>query len=348
MATLAGIDPCYVQTPRLRFHVLTRGSGDGEPVLFLHGNASSSTFWEEVMLALPERYRAIAPDMRGYGLSELKPADATRGACDWSDDLDSLAGALDLGEFHLVGWSLGGGWAMQYLLDHPERVKTLTLVAPVSPYGFSGTKGADGAPCWPDFAGSGAGGVSPDFPRMLREKVRDSGDDPMLPRNVMNAFYWKPPFRSSREEDLLTSMLSTAVSGGNYPGDSVPSSNWPGFAPGARGVLNAFSPKYFNVSGVADIEPKPPVLWVHGADDQIVSDASVWDVGYLGQIGLIPGWPGNEVFPAQPMIRQTRAVLERYQSRGGSYQETVFESCGHSPHVEKLEQFVSVLLKHIA
>lgn len=347
MGTLDGINSSYVQTPRLRFHALIRGSDDGEPVVFLHGNASSSTFWEQVMLALPNRYRSIAPDMRGYGLTEVKPVDATRGAGDWSDDLEGLANALGLERFHLVGWSLGGGWVMQYLLDHPERVKALTLVAPVSPYGFGGTKGADGTPCWPDFAGSGAGGVNPEFPRLLQQEVRDGGDNPMLPRNVMNAFYWKPPFRSSREEDFVTSLLSTVVSEGNYPGDSVPSPNWPGFAPGTKGALNAFSPKYFNVSGIAEVQPKPPILWVRGADDQIVSDSSVWDVGYLGKIGLIPGWPGDDVFPAQPMVHQTRAVLGRYQSRGGSYREVVFRDCGHSPHIERRDEFAELLLEHL-
>lgn len=55
------------------------------------------------MLALPEAHFTVAPDMRGYGLSEVKPVDATRGGRDWSDDLHSLVEALDLEAFHLVG-----------------------------------------------------------------------------------------------------------------------------------------------------------------------------------------------------------------------------------------------------
>lgn len=342
-----GILEEWVDTPRLRTHVLEKGPEKGEPVVFVHGNASSATFWEETMLAMPDRYRCIAPDMRGYGLSEAKAVDATRGARDCSDDLQALAEILGLERFHLVGWSLGGGWVMQYLLDHPERVLSLMLVAPVSPYGFSGTKDVEGVPCWPDYAGSGAGGVNPEFPRLVREKNREAGDNPLLPRNIMNTFYWKPPFRPRREEDFLSSMLSMVVGEENYPGDFTSSAHWPGFAPGTKGVLNAFSPKYFNVSGIVDVQPKPPILWIRGIDDQIVSDTSFWDVGYLGKIGAIPGWPGDEIFPPQPMIQQTRAVLERYAARGGLYQEVVFDGCAHSPHVERQNEFVKSLLAHL-
>ena len=55
--------------------MLTSGPQDGEPVLFLHGNLSSSTFWEETMLALPNRFRAVAPDQRCYGLSDPRGGD---------------------------------------------------------------------------------------------------------------------------------------------------------------------------------------------------------------------------------------------------------------------------------
>ncbi len=61
------------------------------PVLFIHGNASSATYWEEIMLKLPAGYRGIAPDLRGYGDTEDKLIDATRGTGDFVDDLLGLA-----------------------------------------------------------------------------------------------------------------------------------------------------------------------------------------------------------------------------------------------------------------
>lgn len=134
-------------------------------------------------------------------------------------------------------------------------------------------------------------------------------------------------------------MLSTRVGDDNYPGDLTPSPNWPGVAPGTRGVLNSFSPKYFDASGLAGITPQPPVLWVRGADDQVISDTSLFDFGVLGQLEAVPGWPGPEVYPPQPMLAQTRAVLDAYQARGGRQEEAVIPDCGHTPFVEQPEAF---------
>jgi len=59
--TLEGITSHIVQTDRLKVHVLTAGPAGGAPVLFIHGNGASATFWEETMLALPPGFRGIAP-----------------------------------------------------------------------------------------------------------------------------------------------------------------------------------------------------------------------------------------------------------------------------------------------
>jgi pimeloyl-ACP methyl ester carboxylesterase len=118
-------------------------------------------------------------------------------------------------------------------------------------------------------------------------------------------------------------------------------------APGTRGVNNALSPKYCDLSGFAAIDPKPPVLWIRGADDQVVSDTSMFDLGYLGKLGAVPGWPGEGVYPPQPMIAQTRAVLDAYRDQGGAYREEVLEACGHSPHIERPEAFMELLLPHL-
>ena len=315
-------------------------------MLFVHGNASSSRFFEETLAALASlgRYRGLAPDLRGFGGSETKPLDATRGLADFSDDLRALVDALGLGEVHLVGWSAGGTVAMQYAIDHPGAVASLALVNPMSPYGFGGTKDAAGTPCWPDYAGSGGGTANPEFVGRLGAKDR-TADDPNSPRNVMNSFYFAPSFKAApeREEVFLSSVLSTRTGEDNYPGDMTTSENWPGVAPGTRGMNNAISPKYCDLSGFARIEPKPPVLWVRGADDAIVSDASLLDFGTLGRMDLVPGWPGEETFPPQPMVSQTRAVLDAYAANGGSYREEVLGGCGHTPHVERPEEFRRLL-----
>jgi pimeloyl-ACP methyl ester carboxylesterase len=337
-ALLPGITQRSVSTDRLRTAYLEAGTGS-IPIVLIHGNCSSSLFFQDILLAVAARgrYTAYAPDMRGYGESETLPVDATRGVRDFSDDLGAFARALGLSSFHALGWSLGGNVVMQYAIDSLGMLRTLTLEAPGSPFGFGGTQGPEGTPVWPDFAGSGAGTANPEFVRRIAQG--DRGSEQYSPRTVMNTFYFKPPFRPApdREEIYLTGLLSTRVTPGNYPGDLIPSENWPAVAPGTQGPNNALSPRYFNQ---VNIRHKPPVLWVRGADDQIVSDTSLFDLGFLGQLGVVPGWPGAEVYPPQPMVTQMRAVLDTYRALGGAYREEVLPDCGHAPHIEKQEEMV--------
>src|SRR4051794_18865959 len=102
-----GITSCCVETPRLRTHLLDRGPKEikphpitgkpvqGIPVLFIHGNISSSRFFEDSLMALnAPRYRGLAPDLRSFGDSEAKPVDATQGLRDFSEDLYALVKQL--------------------------------------------------------------------------------------------------------------------------------------------------------------------------------------------------------------------------------------------------------------
>ena len=336
-----------ISTSRLRTAVRISGDPDGIPVVLVHGNVSSSRFFEELMALMPRLWYVLAPDLRDFGGSQRLPVDASRGVGDYADDLRSLIEAMGLAgtPFHLLGWSLGGGVAMQYAIDHPTQLASLTLVAPISPYGFGGTKGAEGVPCFPDFAGSGGGTANPEFVKRLAEG--DTGQDSdFSPRNVMSAFYFKPPFRleEARENAYVASMLQTALGEGNYPGDITPSENWPTVAPGKSGNLNSLAAGNFNTTALARIDPQPPILWVRGDSDQIVSDTSLFDFGFLGQIGAVPGWPGADIFPPQPMLAQTRAVLEQYKANGGRYAEEVIEDAGHSPHIEQPEAFLETFV----
>lgn len=343
-----GITQQQIVTSRLRASVLERPSAAPQKtVVFIHGNVSSSLFWQPTMLALPDDVHALAIDLRGFGDSEALPVDATRGLGDFTDDVTSVLDELGIRSAHIVGWSMGGGVAMQLLLDRPDLVATLTLVAPVSPYGFGGTTGPEGRMLTDDGAGTGGGGANPDF--VARLAAGDtSADEPTSPRSVLRLAYVKDADSLQHEDIWVTSMLSTRTGPGNYPGDSRRSESWPGFGPGLSGVLNTMVPTHFNVSRLADSAAKPPILWIHGTDDAIVSDTSFSDLGYLGQIGAIPGWPGDEVAPPQPMKVQTRAVLDRYQKNGGEYREVEIAECGHSPHLEHPTVFAEALHSHIA
>jgi pimeloyl-ACP methyl ester carboxylesterase len=347
--TIDGVTAKTITTPRLTTRVLFSGADDGVPVLFLHGNASSATYWEEVMQKLPNGYWAIAPDQRGYGEADRsKKIDATRGMGDFADDALALLDTLGVERAHVVGHSMGGSVIWQLMMDAPARILSVTLAAPGSPYGFGGTKDLEGTPNYGDFAGSGGGVVNPTFTQLMAAGDRGADNPQASPRIVMNSFYWKPPFKAAREEELLSSLLSEHVGAQEYPGDLTPSSNWPNVAPGVWGPANALSPKYTgDVSRLWNINPKPDVLWIRGADDQIVGDNSLFDMGTLGALGAVPGWPGAEIYPPQPMVSQIRAVLGKYQANGGKFEEVVFADTGHTPYIEKPEEFNRLFHAHL-
>jgi pimeloyl-ACP methyl ester carboxylesterase len=241
--------------------------------------------------------------------------------------------------------SMGCGVAMHLLVDHPGRFSAVLLEAPVSPYGFGGTRDLDGSPTTADFAGTGGGTANPDFVQRLADQDRGA-DSPTSPLSVLRSAYVADPASLGADEQLLLdTVLGTRTGTDNYPGDATPSANWPGVAPGDRGVLNTMAPNHFRIAEeLIAASSKPPITWVRGDSDAIVSDTSLFDLAYLGSLGVVPGWPGAEACPPQPMVGQTRAVLERYAAAGGSYREVVYAACGHSPHIERPAEVAAELV----
>ena len=332
---LPGVRAADVDTARLRVHHLESGPAEGEAVVLVHGNLSTGRFFEHLMPGAPSRWRLLAPDMRGFGRTERAPIDATRGLGDWADDLGAYLDALGITRPHLVGWSTAGAAIALVARDRP--VASLTFLDPVSPYGYGGTF-TDGTPCFDDAAGSGGGVANPGFVARLRDGDR-SADDALSPRSVMNATYWAAGYRlpPEREDLLVDEILLSSIGEDGYPGDSTASDNWPGSAPGRRGLLNALSPRYCDWSWLPELPDLPPVLWTHGDADLVVADGSYLELGTLGQAGVVPGWPGADVFPPQPMVTQIRAVLERYRAAGGRADMETFAGSGHGPHVDAAE-----------
>ncbi len=117
-----------------------------------------------------------------------------------------------------------------------------------------------------------------------------------------------------------------------------------------HGPANAIAPKYVGntIERLLVLPDKPRILWVRGVDDQIVSDMSLFDFGTLGKLGAVPGWPGDDVFPPQPMVAQTRHVLNLYATEGGEFEEVAFEEVGHTPYLERPEEFMAALTAHLA
>jgi 3-oxoadipate enol-lactonase len=98
-------------------------TGEGMPVVFLHAGVADSRMWEPQVAEFAKHFDVIRPDMRGFGKSELP-------AAPWSPhaDLYALVEELHLKPVDLVGCSMGGGLAIDFALDHPERVSRLVIV----------------------------------------------------------------------------------------------------------------------------------------------------------------------------------------------------------------------------
>jgi pimeloyl-ACP methyl ester carboxylesterase len=100
--------------------------GAGPAILPIHGITSSSRTWRSVMPALAEHYDVIAPDLLGHGRSAKPRGDYSLGA--YASGLRDLLVALEVPSATVVGHSLGGGVAMQFAYQFPERVERLVLV----------------------------------------------------------------------------------------------------------------------------------------------------------------------------------------------------------------------------
>ncbi len=101
-------------------------AGDGPPLVLIHGITSSSRTWKKVMPRLAEKYRVIAPDLLGHGRSAKPQGDYSLGA--YASGIRDLLVALEVPKATIVGHSLGGGIALQYAYQFPDRVGRMVLV----------------------------------------------------------------------------------------------------------------------------------------------------------------------------------------------------------------------------
>ncbi|HVF06893.1 MAG TPA: alpha/beta fold hydrolase [Frankiaceae bacterium] len=111
----------------VRLHVVHHGSGDGLPVLLLHGIPTSSYLWRDVQRDLEHRHRTYAPDLVGLGGSE-RPASVRYDFQTQASLLLALADDLGLDRFAVAGHDVGGGVAVHLTAMARERVAALVLV----------------------------------------------------------------------------------------------------------------------------------------------------------------------------------------------------------------------------
>jgi pyruvate dehydrogenase E2 component (dihydrolipoamide acetyltransferase) len=120
--------PREIEAGGQRLRVLELGGGEATPILFIHGFGADLNTWMFTQPALAETRRAVALDLPGHGGSTktLDGADESSFAA----VIDRALAALDIERCHLVGHSMGGAIALTFAAWQPERVASLTLIAP--------------------------------------------------------------------------------------------------------------------------------------------------------------------------------------------------------------------------
>jgi len=124
-------DAGFVQVGGQRVHV--EQAGEGEPVVLLHGFGGSTYLWRQMTPRLAGHFRVVAIDLNGFGWTERPRA---REAYTLEGQAALVLGVLDalgIERAHLVGHSYGGGLAIWLAAQHPERVRSLSLVASTLP-----------------------------------------------------------------------------------------------------------------------------------------------------------------------------------------------------------------------
>jgi pimeloyl-ACP methyl ester carboxylesterase len=103
-------------------------AGEGPAILLLHGLGCDHTTWEPVIRELARRHTVIAPDLLGHGLSDKPRADYSLGG--YANGMRDLLTVLGIDKVTVVGHSFGGGVAMQFAYQYPDRTERMILVAP--------------------------------------------------------------------------------------------------------------------------------------------------------------------------------------------------------------------------
>jgi pimeloyl-ACP methyl ester carboxylesterase len=107
--------------------VIYRLAGSGPPVVLIHGMLNSSSHWQSVALNLARDHTVIAPDLIGHGDSAAPRGDYSMGA--HAVSIRDLLAAIGVDRASIVGHSLGGGVAMQFFYQFPQRVERLALIS---------------------------------------------------------------------------------------------------------------------------------------------------------------------------------------------------------------------------
>lgn len=195
-ATVNGKRMAYVDT------------GEGDPIVFLHGNPTSSFLWRKVMAALDGEGRLVAPDLIGMGDSDKldDPGPESYRFVEHRDYLDGLLDALDLGDrITLVVHDWGSGLGFDWAFRNPHRVAGIAYMeAIVAPVAWS---------AWPEQA------------RPIFEAMRsEAGESIVLEKNVFVERILPSSVLKTLSEDIMDEYRRPYLAGGE---SRRPTLTWP-------------------------------------------------------------------------------------------------------------------------
>jgi len=123
---LPGVRHEHVDVPGVRIHVARAGASDAPPLVLLHGWPQHWWCWRHILPALAEDHRVLAPDLRGWGWSEAPAGDYSKATL--ADDVLALIDAECFDRVDVIGHDWGGYVGYLLALEHPERIRRLTVL----------------------------------------------------------------------------------------------------------------------------------------------------------------------------------------------------------------------------
>lgn len=218
-----------------RIHYRDEGRRDGPAVVLVHGFGASAADWEPWAERLGERFRLIALDLPGHGLTQT-PTGRPENLDDFVDVVEAVARAAGADRFVLVGSSLGGQVAWRYAERHGDRLRGLVLV--------------DAAGWPPPRGGAGTGA----FARLLRTPPA---------RALLRRLNARPVVRAGLQAAFTDKRLVTAALIDRYADFSR--------APGHRDVILSLAQRPEDAASAEGLSAiHTPTLVMVGADDALI------------------------------------------------------------------------------